>query len=90
MLAMKDGLKPSRFFFSLEKWFPTSFPEMLSRADKYVNAEEAMASKRESNTSQADRGGKRRRDEPNEQDQPIQPWGLFQPQFEAYTPLTVP
>ena len=47
MTAMKDGLRPSRFLFSLEKRFPVDYAEMLSLADKYVNAEEAMASKRE-------------------------------------------
>ena len=30
MSAMKDGLKPSRFLFSLEKRFPTNFAEILS------------------------------------------------------------
>ena len=43
MIAMKDGLKPSRFLFSLEKRFHVDYIEMLSRADKYANNEEAMA-----------------------------------------------
>ena len=30
MMAIKGGLKPSRFLFSLEKRFPTCFAEMLS------------------------------------------------------------
>ena len=30
MSAIKGALKPSRFLFSLEKKFPSSFPEMLS------------------------------------------------------------
>ena len=47
MTAMKDGLRPSKFLFSLKKSFPMDYAEMLSRADKYANAEEAMASKRE-------------------------------------------
>ena len=46
MTAMKGGLKPSRFLFSLEKRFPVDYAEMLSRADKYANAEEAMASEK--------------------------------------------
>ena len=50
MMAMKDGLRPSRFLFSLEKRFPMDYAEMLSRVDKYVNAKEAMASKREPTT----------------------------------------
>ena len=38
MSAMKGGLKPSRFLFSLEKQFPASFAEMLSWVEKYANA----------------------------------------------------
>ena len=47
MTAMKDGLKSSKFLFSLKKWFPVDYAEMLSREDKYANVEEAMSSKRE-------------------------------------------
>ena len=39
---MKDGLKPSRFLFSLEKKIP-NYAEMLSWAEKYANAKEAIA-----------------------------------------------
>ena len=59
MMAMKDGLRPSRFLFSLKKRFSMDYAEMLSRADKYANIEEAMTSKREPITPQPDRGGKR-------------------------------
>ena len=47
MTAMKGRLKPSKFLFSLKKKFSVDYVEMHSRADKYANAEEAMASKRE-------------------------------------------
>ena len=66
------------------------YVEMLSRADKYANVEEAMASKREPTTLRPDKRAKRRRDEPTEQDRPIRPRGPFQPQFEEYTLLVVP
>ena len=46
MLAMKDTLKPSRFLFNLEKKFFTSFLEMLSRAEKYANVEEAFLARK--------------------------------------------
>ena len=42
MMAMKDSLRPSRFFFSLEKIFSIDYDEMLARAEKYDNVEEAM------------------------------------------------
>ena len=73
MTAMKDGLRPSKFLFSLKKRFPMDYAKLLSRADKYANAEEAMASKREPTTPRPDKEGKRRRDEPIEQDWPVQP-----------------
>ena len=62
MMAMNGGLRPSMFLFSLKKRFSMDYAEMLFRVDKYANAEEAMASKRELTVSQPDKGGKRRRD----------------------------
>ena len=59
MLAMKGGLKPSRFLFSLEKWFLASFIEMLSWAEKYVNVEEAMLTRRTSAPSPFDKKKKK-------------------------------
>ena len=47
MMAMKNGLRPSRFFFNLEKRFFTDYAEMLAQAKKYANAEEAMAAQKE-------------------------------------------
>ena len=90
MMAMKGGLKPSRFLFSLEKRFSVDYAKMLSRADKYANAEEAMVSKREPTIPRSDKGGKRRRDKPTERDRPVRPRGPFQPWFEEYTLLVVP
>ena len=41
MTAMKSGLQPGPFLFSLGKRSPTSFTELLTRAEKYARAEEA-------------------------------------------------
>ena len=46
MSAMKGALKPSRFLFSLEKKFSTSFFKMLFHAEKYANVEEAFLAKK--------------------------------------------
>ena len=78
MSTMKGSLKPSRFLFSLKKWFPTSFAEMLSRIEKYVNIEEAMSVQRTSAPSSSDKKEKkkerekekRKRKEPASNDRP--------------------
>ena len=49
MFAMKGRLRPSRFFFSLEKKFPSDYIKMLARAKKYANAEDAMVVKKDTN-----------------------------------------
>ena len=59
IMAMKGGLRPSRFLFNLEKRFPADYTEILSREDKYANIEEAMTSKRKPMVGRPDRGGKR-------------------------------
>ena len=59
MMAMKDGLRPFRFLFSLKKRFSMDYVEIFSRADKYANAKKAMASKREPTVDRPDIGGKR-------------------------------
>ena len=94
MLAMKDGLKPSRFFFSLEKQFPASFVEMLSRAEKYTNAEEAMSARRNSAPNPSDKKEKekekRKREEPSSNDRSSQVRGSVKPpspKFHNYAPL---
>ena len=46
MSTMKGALKPSKFFFSLEKKIFTSFLEMLFHTEKYANAEEALSAKK--------------------------------------------
>ena len=74
MSAMKDNLKPSRFLFSLEKWFFASFVEMLFWAEKYANVEKAKLTKRTSTPSPSDekekekKKEKRKREEPPSQD----------------------
>ncbi|XP_073031174.1 uncharacterized protein [Primulina eburnea] len=45
--AFTQGLKESEFFKSLTKKVPEDFEDLLSRADKYINMEEAQKQKRE-------------------------------------------
>ena len=59
MKAIKDGLRPSRFLFSLEKRFFADYAKMLSQAEKYANVEKAMASRRDPIVGRSDRGGRR-------------------------------
>ena len=59
MTAMKDRLRPFKFLINLEKRFFVDYAKMLSRAEKYANTKEAMASRRDPIVSQSDRGGKR-------------------------------
>ena len=67
MTAMKGGLRPSHFLFSLEKRFFVDYAEMLVRAEKYANAEEAMAAQKETASNQAEKKEKRKREEPFEE-----------------------
>ena len=73
MRMMKGGLKPSRFLFSLEKRFLTDYAEMLVRAEKYANAEEAMTARKETPSNQAEKKDKRKREKPSEENQPPRP-----------------
>ena len=77
MSAMKGALKPSRFLFSLEKKFLTSFSKMLSCAEKYANAEEALSARKTLAPDPSDKGkdkerekDKRKREEPPSNDSP--------------------
>ncbi|XP_073049671.1 uncharacterized protein [Primulina eburnea] len=45
--AFTQGLKESEFFKSLTKKVPEDFEDLLSRAEKYINMEEAQKQKRE-------------------------------------------
>ena len=45
MSALKKGLRTSRLTFSLDKKFPKSYAELLSRAQKYAAAEEQAANR---------------------------------------------
>lgn len=47
MLALKKGLKVSKFYFSLSKGFPHDLTKMLTYADKYVNAEGMVEKQKE-------------------------------------------
>ena len=95
MSAMKGTLKPSRFLFSLDKKFPTSFSEMFSRAEKYANAEEALSARKTSALGPSDKGKgkerekeKRKREEPPSNDSPAQVRGSSK--FHNYTSLNAP
>ena len=95
MSTMKGGLRPTRFSLSLEKWFSTSFIEMLARAEKYANAEEAMSTKRSLATLQFDKKEKEKskREEPSSNDHLSQVRGSTKPplpKFHNYTPLNAP
>ena len=46
--AMMGGLQDSSFLFSLHKKPPTTMAEMMARAQKYINAEDASVDKKES------------------------------------------
>ena len=68
MTTIKGGLRSFRFLFSLEKRFLADYAKMLSWVEKYANIKEVMGSRRDPIADRADRGDKRQRDEPNEQD----------------------
>ena len=68
MSTMKDRLRHSIFIFNLKKKFPADDAELLTRAEKYSNAEEAMAARRDALTNRVERGNKRRREEPSDRD----------------------
>lgn len=44
--AFTQGLRGGEFFKSLVKRYPRSYDELLSRAEKYVNLEEAQKQRR--------------------------------------------
>ena len=67
MIAMKDRLKPSRFLFDLEKSFFADYVEMLSWVEKYANAKEAMAFRKETASNRTEKKEKRKREEPSEE-----------------------
>ena len=98
--AMKGALKPSRFLFSLEKKFPTSFSKMLSREEKYTNVEEAFLARKTSAPSPSKKGkGKEREKDKRKREEPPENIGLSQgrdssksssPRFHNYTSLNAP
>ena len=73
MLIMKDGLRPSTFLFNLEKRFSTDYAEILSRVEKYANAEEAMVARKDIASSYAKKNDKRSREKPSYGDRSIRP-----------------
>ena len=61
MSVMKGALKPSKFLFSLEKKFSTSFPKMLFRAEKYANVEEAFLARKTLSSGPLEKGKEKER-----------------------------
>ena len=49
ILAMKRGLRSSQFTYSLDKTYSRTYSELLTRAQKYIRADEAASVRRESN-----------------------------------------
>ncbi|XP_058106337.1 uncharacterized protein LOC131249549 [Magnolia sinica] len=61
--AMISKLKEGRFLFSIGKNPPSTLSELISRAQKYTNAEEFFGSRKSNQTSKPSSKGKRRRHE---------------------------
>ena len=92
--AFTDGLRKGKFLFSLYKNDPKTMSEVLYRATKYMNAEDALSAREEKpkkrerqDDIQQDQGRKKawigdRRDERR----PKLPGG----RFTSFTPLTAP
>lgn len=80
--AFVQGLRDGDFFRSLVKKIPHQFEELLSRAEKYINMEEAQRHKRE--VLKKDRGEKPGKlEERNKKEFPLG-------RFSKYTPLREP
>ena len=80
MAAFTNGLRKGKFLFSLYKNDPKTMSEVLYRATKYMNAEDALLARDE-------KPKKRERQEDTRQDQ-----GRSKPQggrFTSFTLLTV-
>ena len=93
MIAMKGGLRPFIFFFSLKKRFPTDYMEMLVRAEKYANAEEGMAVRKEAVPNRAKKKEKRKREDLSDKGRAPQPKNsssLPPQKFKEYIPLSAP
>ena len=50
VLAVRSELKSYHFFFSLEDRTPKDLSDLLSRVEKYIKVEEAMATQRKENS----------------------------------------
>ncbi|XP_012850074.1 PREDICTED: uncharacterized protein LOC105969843 [Erythranthe guttata] len=90
--ALAQGLRMGEFFDSLSKKAPASFNDLLRRAEKYINAEEARRSRIIESTLPTDRRKDKAREEIRKQE-PIyrrEPGSDRRggPRFENYVPLS--
>ncbi|XP_012833163.1 PREDICTED: uncharacterized protein LOC105954039 [Erythranthe guttata] len=93
--ALAQGLRMGEFFDSISKKAPTSFNDLLRRAEKYINAEEARQSRASEMT-----GVPERRKEKGKEDgrKPAEVFSRREgvaerrtgPRFENYAPLNAP
>ncbi|XP_012833285.1 PREDICTED: uncharacterized protein LOC105954155 [Erythranthe guttata] len=90
--ALAQGLRMGEFFDSLSKKAPVSFNDLLRRAEKYINAEEARRSRTMESTQPAERRRERPREEMRKQEPtPRREPGMDRrvgPRFENYAPLS--
>ena len=94
MVAFTNGLRKGRFLFSLYKNDPKTMLEVLYRATKYMNAEDALLARdekpkkreRQKDTRQ-DQGRKKEKTEVRREERRPKPQGG---RFTSFSPLTVP
>ena len=65
--AMMSGLKPSKLLWSVGKNDPKDYQDLLSRAQKYANAEELMNSRRSEGYAKS---GEKKKKGPDQQPEP--------------------
>ena len=94
MATFTNGLRKGKFLFSLYKNDPKTMSDMLYRATKYINAEDALLARKEKPKKRErqedirlDRGRKMARTEEGQEDKRSKPSAG---KFTSFTPLTAP
>ena len=92
--AFTNGLKKGKFLFSLYKNDPKTMLEVLYKATKYMNAEDALLARKErpkkrerQEDTQQDQGQKKARTGDRRDEKRPKPLGR---RFTSFTPLTAP